>query len=130
MKEMTSLPLLALLCALLAGPARADLITPDMVNLPYQAHVTDQYESFGLVFHGDRDEDATHVDGGWKSLYPAGEYAVNGAYQTVSFVTPGTGQPAATDVLRVRITSAFNSLFWLDAYYVNGSLLRSFYMVT
>jgi hypothetical protein len=121
------LPLLAaVLCALLARPAGADRVTPDMASVPWDTPVTDQYKRFGLVFR--QDWYATFNMGGWASgtpdtLMPAGT-------QSVAFVVPGTDEPATTDTLRLRISSAWESAFTLDAYDVNGKLLRSYSMLT
>ncbi len=135
----------ACLCAslLLARLARADLVTPDMVGLPDLTKVNDQYKALGLVFRDYR-YNATFLDGGsWHSLWlpvrdpgdprppdPDPRNYMSGPYQQVAFVVPGKGGPATTDSLRLRVYSFFRAQFTLDAYDINGDLLRTTSVVT
>lgn len=117
--------LAAVLCALLARPAVADLVTPGMASVPWDTPVTDQYKPFGLVFHH-HGWAATYGD--WSSLTT--DSMVPAGIQSASFVVPGTDRPATTNTLRLGISSIWQSEFTLDAYDIDGNLLRSISMVT
>src|SRR5262249_39691450 len=103
----------ALHTLLLAYPARADLVTPDVIYVPPDALVTDQYRSLGLVFKAYAEPGefgpvpyGTHTRGAsWWGLTLFG----TAMYQTVNFVVPGTDDPATTDTLRIRVISAYRS---------------------
>jgi hypothetical protein len=124
----------ALFLPLLARPARADVITPDMVGLTPDVLITDQYRGLGLVFK-------TYAEPGEFGPRPYGTHDLGGAWwgltlfgtamsQTAEFVVPGTGDSATTDTLRLQIASAYRSRLTVDAFGLDGGLVRSFSMIT
>jgi hypothetical protein len=55
---------------------------------------------------------------------------MSGPYQQVAFVMPGTGVPATTGSLRLQVYSLWQAQFTLDAYDINGNLLRTASVIT
>lgn len=108
-----------------ADIARADLITPDSISPAPTGLVTDQYKGLGLVFTSSwaGGVGSYYSSDGWRSYtldtgMPAG-------IQSVSFVMPGTGVPATTDSIRVRLFSNFDAVFTLTGYDGAGNQIGS-----
>jgi hypothetical protein len=124
------LPAALLFAALLpATTARADLVTPGSISPAPTGWVTDQYKQLGLVF-APPSWAGTLYDGGWTSLTtnsgsPDPWMGVPAGYVSVSFVMPGTGDPAKTDSVRVRLYSNFDAVISLDGYDRTGKPVGS-----
>jgi hypothetical protein len=117
------------LCAvfLSAGTARADLVTPGSISPAPADWVTDQYKRLGLVF---APPSWAGVVYGWTSLttWPGQTSPWEGVpagFVSVQFVVPGTGAPAMTDSVRVRLYSTFDAGISLEGYDMAGKSLGS-----
>ncbi len=138
-----TLSIAATLCAALlsAGTARADLVTPGAVSPAPADWVTDQYKRLGLVFTAPSvlgNSVGTYYDvGGWTSYtaywqigpngLPSGvpDPGVPGGLVSLHFVMPGTGAPAMTDSVRVRLFSTSDADITLQGYDTTGHLVGS-----
>jgi hypothetical protein len=125
------LPVALLSAALLSvTTARADLVTPDSISPAPTGFVTDQYKPLGLVFAPPSSGIGTVYDGGWASVIPMPGtptpwLGMPGGDVSVRFVMPGTGAPATTSSVRIRLASSFDAIISLDGYDTTGNPVGS-----
>lgn len=122
------------------GAVRADLITPDSISPMPTGWVTDQYKGLGLVFPTPSVSwsiGTYYGYGGWQFSFTDWNRGPDGApigppiqdiqsgYQSASFVMPGTGAPATTDSIRVKVNSPADTVFTLTGYDLTGRSIAS-----